>query len=254
MKVSIITVTFNSALYLEETITSVLSQSYGNIEYIVVDGNSTDGTHEILKEYSNNISKIIIEDDDSMYEAINKGIMASTGDVIAILNSDDRIASTDAVKKIVETLSDDQISGCYSNVINCYGKEQIRKRVFNVTLAEYLASEKGTFIPHTSLYLKRHVFEDVGYYNLKYKYAADFEFIIRVLEHYNLTHIDEYLFLFRRHAGSITASGKIRAESRFILENNYKRPKFIPFKKLILWFKYYVRNMSVQRIISVSRN
>ncbi len=127
MKFSIITATYNSALYLEKTIESVLSQSYSDIEYIIVDGNSTDATHEIIKKYSESISALLIEDDESMYDAINKGIRISTGDVIAILNSDDRLASVDTIKTIADILCDKSVSGVYSNIINCYGKFQVKR-------------------------------------------------------------------------------------------------------------------------------
>lgn len=254
MKVSIITVTYNSEPYLEETIKSVLSQNYENIEYIIVDGISTDNTLEIINKYRAYIDNVIVEKDKSMYDAINKGLKISTGDIIAILNSDDMIADNNVISKIVDVMSDVNISGCYSNVINLYDNKKINKRVFNIGFNDYLISGKGTFIPHTSLYLKRSVFEKVGLYNLDYKYAADYDFIIRVLNKYKLKHIDEYLFLFRRHSGSITASGKIKEEreliNKFYLRNfNY----YYRIKRFFLWFKYYIKNISYKNLISYLR-
>jgi len=250
VKFSIITATYNSALYLEETIESVLSQTYSDIEYIIVDGNSTDATHEIIKKFSGSISKLLIEDDESMYDAINKGIRISTGDVIAILNSDDQLASVDTIKTMADILCDKSVSGVYSNIINCYGKLQVKKKVFQVNLSDYLVSGKGTFVPHTSLYLKREVFDNVGLYSLDYKFASDFDFTIRVLKNYKIKHIDKYLFIFRRHDNSITASGKIRDERIQILDGQKVNYKFIKLRKLLLWSRYYIKNISFSSLFA----
>lgn len=248
MKISIITVTYNSEKYLEETIQSVLSQTYQNIEYIIVDGNSTDGTQSIIAKYSKFISKVIIEDDESMYDAINKGIKASNGDVIAILNSDDKLSTPKSIEHIAKVLINVNVHGCYSNIINSYKNTLIKKKVFKVGLRDYILSGKGTLIPHTSLYLKRYVFDNVGLYNTDYRYASDLEFIIRVLKKYKLSYINKYLFVFRRHSESITSSGKIKLEREIILKENLYNTKFIELKKILIWSRYYLINISLKKV------
>ena len=105
MKVSLITVTYNSEVYLQDCINSVVQQQYADIEHIVIDGGSTDGTLEIIKKYDNHIAKWISEKDRGMYDAINKGIALATGDIVGILNSDDMLASPDVIAAIVESFN-----------------------------------------------------------------------------------------------------------------------------------------------------
>jgi glycosyltransferase involved in cell wall biosynthesis len=251
--ISIITVAFNSERYIEETILSVLSQSYSDIEYIIVDGNSTDNTHKILERYRKKISKIIIENDRSMYDAINKGIRASKGDVVAILNSDDVFASNNVIEQLVDFFKKTKYSGCYSNIINVYNGCEINKKVFQVDFNDYIVSGKGTFVPHTSLYVRREVLDKVGLYSLDYHYASDYDFTLRVLKSYNIKHIDNYLFKFRRHPGSITSSGKIKNERKLILKKYNHRIKFSKYKKKYLWAKYYFNNFSYLNVKSFIR-
>src|ERR1035437_10961175 len=107
MKVSIITTAYNSSLTIEDTIKSVLDQDYPDIEYIIIDGGSTDGTMDIVNKYKDRIAKIVSEKDEGMYDAMNKGIKLATGDVIGILNSDDVYTSNDVIRTIVDKLKAD---------------------------------------------------------------------------------------------------------------------------------------------------
>jgi len=110
LKISIITVSYNSAMTIRDTIDSVLSQSYKNIEYIVVDGASKDSTMAIVNEYGDKISKVVSEPDKGIYDAMNKGISFATGDVIGILNSDDFYESNDVVESVADSFSSSQDS------------------------------------------------------------------------------------------------------------------------------------------------
>src|SRR5436190_3452900 len=115
MKVSIITVTLNSAKYLQECIDSVAHQTYSNIEHIVIDGNSTDGTLDIIRRYDNHIAKWISESDRGMYDAINKGMNIATGDVIGILNSDDMLATNDVIEQVVNCFQENKVDCLYGD-------------------------------------------------------------------------------------------------------------------------------------------
>ena len=121
MKVSIITVCFNSSKTIESTLNSVLTQSYKNIEHLIIDGKSTDGTVEILKNYPFKNKKIISEKDNGLYDAINKGLKLATGEIIAILNSDDIYHSYLTIEKIVDEINK------YKNV-NVFLKKHIKSR------------------------------------------------------------------------------------------------------------------------------
>ena len=117
MKVSIITVTLNSEKYLEDCINSVARQNYKNIEHIIIDGKSTDGTLKIIRQHSTHISCWISETDRGMYDAINKGLKMATGDIVGILNSDDMFASADSVRSIVDCFESTNTDSVYGNLV-----------------------------------------------------------------------------------------------------------------------------------------
>ena len=109
MKVSIITVTFNSEKYLEQSILSLLEQTYKNIEYIIIDGNSTDNTLSIIKKYENHIDKFVCEMDNGMFDALNKGMSIATGDIIGVLHSDDIFNSSDVIESVVRAFEENKV-------------------------------------------------------------------------------------------------------------------------------------------------
>ena len=117
IKVSIITVTYNSAKYVDDCINSIIRQTYKNIEYIVIDGNSTDGTLDIIKKYSSYITKLVSEEDDGMYDALNKGMQLATGDVVGILNSDDVLAAADVISEIVNCFQQNNVDSLYGDLV-----------------------------------------------------------------------------------------------------------------------------------------
>ncbi len=117
MKVSIITVTMNSEKYLSDCIQSVMRQNYKNIEHIIIDGKSTDGTMEIIHQNSSHISYWISESDRGMYDAINKGLEVATGDIVGILNSDDMFASADSVRSIVDCFQTTGTDSVYGDLV-----------------------------------------------------------------------------------------------------------------------------------------
>jgi len=180
--VSIITVTKDAEQFLELCIQSVICQSYPNIEYIVFDGMSVDSTLEIIKQYENHIDYWTSQADISMYDAINKAIEKSTGDIVAILNSDDRYVNNDVISNVVNAITQTNADGIYGDMFIDYGKYSRYKKVFQVSFDQLLVSGKGTFVPHPTLFLKRDFVKTVGLYDLKFKYASDFEFILRCLK------------------------------------------------------------------------
>jgi glycosyltransferase involved in cell wall biosynthesis len=179
-KVSIITICFNSALTISDSIESVLSQNYPNIEYIVVDGGSSDGTIEIVNKYKDSISVFISESDNGIYDALNKGILNSTGDVIATLHSDDQFCNMNVVSAQMKNLSENHAEFGFSDMI-------IVDKLSNKILRYYMSSffyrglfRVGWMPPHPTCFIKKSLFDEFGLYSTKYKIAGDFDFFIRI--------------------------------------------------------------------------
>jgi len=172
--ISIITVSKNSEKFIERNILSVINQSYKNYEHIIVDGNSSDGTMKIINKYKNQISKIISEDDNSLYEAMNKGILSSTGEIVGILNSDDYFYN-DALKIVKDNFTKnkniDFLFGSVNKYVHRFGYYPWR---IHWTFNFYPAHSVGFFI-------KKKAQLKVGLYNTKYKYSADYDLFYRMI-------------------------------------------------------------------------
>jgi glycosyltransferase len=182
MKISLITVTHNSEKYLEGCILSVLKQNYKNIEHIIIDGNSTDGTVAIIERYSRHISQWKSEQDNGMYHAINKGMTMATGDVIGILNSDDVLASTDVISAIVKCFSETEIDSLYGDLV--YVAPDDMHDVLRQWKGQPYNRERfkfGWMPAHPTFYFKRNLVEKLGMYESHYYTAADYEFMARYL-------------------------------------------------------------------------
>lgn len=181
LKISIITATFNSEKSIEDTLNSVLSQTYPNIEHIIVDGASTDRTMEIVKQYEHKYNNNFIyksEKDQGIYDALNKGIAMATGDVVGFLHSDDLYANPNVVQKIAERFMSEECDGVYGDLVFIDTDDKTKvKRIWITGTGRF---EWGWTIPHQTLYLKRSVYEQFGDYLTDMRNAADNEFILRV--------------------------------------------------------------------------
>lgn len=180
MKFSIITVCFNSEKTIENTVKSVLSQKYKNIEYIVIDGKSSDSTLNILDKYKQNIDLLISEKDTGIYDAFNKGLSYATGDVITYLNSDDYYCDDNVLTKVSEEfVKSPTIDMIYGDVIYVKSGKIIRKYSSKKFKLKYL--EFGFFPAHPSIFLKKKIYDKYGVYDNTFNIAGDFEFICRIL-------------------------------------------------------------------------
>ncbi len=182
MKVSIITICYNSQETLEDTIQSVLAQDYNNIEYIIIDGASKDGTLKIIDKYKNSISHITSEPDKGIYDAMNKGVKKASGDLIGILNSDDFYSSDTVISDIVKQVELKNSDSIYADLVYV-DRNDTDKIVRNWKSGEYKAGQflKGWMPPHPTFFVKKWVYEKHGLYNTILKSAADYEFMLRVL-------------------------------------------------------------------------
>lgn len=186
--VSIITVCYNSKKHIRDTIESVLNQTYDNIEYIIVDGESKDNTLDIIEEYESKFKgrmRWISESDEGIYDAMNKGIEMSTGDIIGFLNSDDFYVSEDIIENISLFFKKNK------NIDACYGDlERINTKNNKVVRKEKIPSQKkrlskfifGWHPTHQSVYIKKRIYDKYGDFNLDYDIAADFDLLCRFIE------------------------------------------------------------------------
>ncbi len=241
IKFSIVTVVYNGAAFIEETIQSVIHQNYSNYEYIIIDGASTDNTLDIVKAYRNNLHYFISEKDEGMYHAINKGIAQATGDYILILNSDDYLYNSNALSEISNQINQHQFDFFYCDIIkkkeNIYRKIKLRK----YSLDEVLCSEHCTFVPHPSFFISKHFIDKNNLiYSLKYKYASDFDYILNALKKsVNYKHIKLVSTVFRDHPNSITSSGNIDAE-RILILNEWSLTQISFIKRNYYYYKNWV--------------
>lgn len=225
MKITLITVCYNSEKTIKDTIESVLKQTYKKYEYIIVDGNSKDKTLDIIKSYEkkfNNNLEYISESDKGLYDAMNQGIKLASGDVIGILNSDDILYDENVFQKIIDNFEEND--GVYSNLVLM--NEDFTKITRNFKSKE-LSKKKGWHPPHPTLYLKKEIYEKYGNYNINYKIAADLDFMYRIINNnVKLKYIDTCFVKMR--TGGASTNGlkgyyKNFKESYKVLKNNERK-------------------------------
>ena len=186
--VSIITVVLNGERHIEDTIKSVLSQTYNNIEYIVVDGKSSDGTIDIVNKYSSSISHIISEKDDGLYYAMNKGIKIASGEIIGIINSDDYYGH-ETVSIIVKKYRQYGKKCIYHGSIAILNKQRIPKKNIKKNIKSLSFMRSGCTIAHPSVFVPKYIYDNYGNFNTKYRIASDYDFLLRLLKKYSIRHI-----------------------------------------------------------------
>ncbi len=225
MRITIITVCYNRKATIGKAINSVLEQDYDDVEYIIVDGNSTDGTKEIIESYGDRISRYISEPDKGMYDAINKGLKLATGDVIGLMHSDDEFYDKKAISRIAARFNYEQnIDGVYGDgvyVSNDNEERLIRNRIGGMFS---LKKVKEGWLPlHPTVYIKKSVIDHHGLYNLDFKIASDTEFLLRYLYKYKIkmSYIDAYIVKMRM--GGMSTSIRRAFE---VLYEDYKIYKF----------------------------
>ena len=250
IKFSLITVTFNSAATLRDTIRSVLSQTYQNIEYIIVDGKSADSTLEIIKEYESRFSNKlhwISEKDSGLYDAMNKGFCMATGDVIGIINSDDLLSDPTAIEKIVKTFEvNKEVDAVYADLY--YVAQNDTSRIVRHWVSgKQRPFRYGWHPAHPTFYVKREVYQRYGLFDLEFKFAADFELMLRLIDRYHikLAYLPEPLV--RMRLGGTTSKnltnikkGNIECIKAF-RKNDLKVSRLYPLFRLLPTLKQYFR-------------
>lgn len=210
MKISIITATYNSAKTVRDTLESVLSQTFKDYEYIIKDGGSKDGTLDIVREYEPKFEgrmRIISERDKGIYDAMNKGIEASTGDVVGILNSDDFYYSNDVFEKINDAFERGAEAVCGNLVF--VDSEDTDKIVRTWKGSPYRSFKKGWHPAHPTFYVKKEFYDKYGLYDTNFAVSADFELMLRFIEKYQIKIVYlNFNFIRMREGGESTGSIK----------------------------------------------
>lgn len=243
MKISLITVVYNNANTIERTIQSVLNQTYSDIEYIIVDGFSKDGTTDIIKKYQSQIDIFISEKDSGMYDALNKGLSVATGEVVGILNADDRFASNEIIEKIANHFKTNPAIDCVIGDIAFVDEINPEKIKRYYSSAKFQPSNFAWgFMPaHPTFYCKRHHFAELGGYKLNFDIASDYELLIRFLKVHKLRFNYIKLLMVRMNLGGKSTKGiqstfKINKEIRMACRMNGVYTNY-----LMLYSKYFIK-------------
>lgn len=203
MKISIITTSFNSEETIKDTIESVLFQTYGNMEYIIIDGGSHDKTLKIIDGFKDKGIGVISETDNGIYDAMNKGIELATGDIIGILNSDDFYFNSDVLQKVADCFAREDVDACYGDIIYV-GKKNKNKIVRRWKAGEYHEKnlDRGWIPPHPAFFVKRRVYQQCGVFRQDLSIAADYELMLRFFKicKIKVAYISE-TFVFMRSGG-----------------------------------------------------
>ncbi len=232
MKISILTVCYNSAETIEDTIRSVVSQNYSDIEYIIIDGVSKDSTLEIAGRYSTKISRIISEPDSGMYDAINKGLKLASGTVIGILNSDDFYVNETIISEVEATFNNTQCDCLYGDLqyVDRKDTSKIRRHWTSGKYQEGMFY-KGWMPPHPTFFIRKDCYQKFGDFNLQLKSAADYELMLRMIHVHKIkvAYIPHVLVKMRVGGKSnVNLKNRIKAnrEDKLAWSINGVRPKF----------------------------
>lgn len=188
MKVSIITSVYNNKSTIKDAIESVLSQTYHNIEYIVVDGASNDGTIDIINKYQDKISQYVSEKDKGIYDGLNKGVDLASGDVIAFLHSDDIYADENVIADIVKVFESTDTDSIYGDLV--YVDKEDTSKIFRYWKSGEYTFKKlrnGWMPPHPTFFVKKEFYDKFGKFDLAFGIAADYDFMLRMLGKYKIT-------------------------------------------------------------------
>lgn len=188
MKISVITVTFNSAATILDTLKSVNSQDYVDIEHILIDGASTDATLEIAKKYGDRITAVVSEKDQGIYHALNKGIALATGDVVGFLHSDDIFSDEGVLSQVAEKFIEENADAVYGN-LNYVSKSDTGVIIRRWVSGKFTRSKfkNGWMPPHPTLYMKRKHYLSYGCFDVKFAISADYESMLRFFWRHKLS-------------------------------------------------------------------
>jgi glycosyltransferase involved in cell wall biosynthesis len=235
MTVSIITVAYNAVGTIAQAINSVLGQSCRDIEHIIIDGGSSDGTVDVVKSYGNKIAKFVSEPDKGIYDAMNKGIKLAQGEVVGILNSDDLYADDSVLERVSGIFKEKSVDSCYGDIV--YVDRTDTDKVIRYWRSGEYKRERfiwGWMPPHPAFFVKRFVYEKYGLFNLDFPIAADYELMLRFLYKFGIStiYIPEVLVKMRTEGNSnpgLSVTPRALQENYRAWKINGLKPNLITF-------------------------
>ena len=254
MKISLITVCFKSAGTLRTAMESVLEQKDVELDYIVVDGGSDDGTVELLKEYEVKFDgrmRWISEKDRGMYDAINKGIKMATGDVVGILNADDMFESDETLAHVVDSFNRvERVDAVYADIRFVKDDLQTTSRYYSAKRWKPWMLQWGKMPPHPSVYIRRDLFEKYGFYKLGYDIAADYELLIRYLRmaKLNTRYLNECVVRMRMGGKSTRGWKSFKTLNKEIVRGNLENGYFCCFPMLLPKYLFKIFEFILPRL------
>jgi glycosyltransferase involved in cell wall biosynthesis len=204
LKVSIITVVYNNSETIADCIDSVLNQSYPNIEYIIIDGASTDGIVDVVNKYGNKITTFISEPDKGLYDAMNKGINLSTGDIVGIISSDDLYIDNKVIENVIKEFEEKDVDSVYADLV--YVSPGNLDKILRHYDSSYFNPQKGWMPAHPTFFVKKEVYEKYGVFRTDLKIAADFDILIRFLHTYKISYSYMQEVLVKMRTGGVSTS------------------------------------------------
>ncbi len=242
--ISIITVVYNGEKFIEETIRSVINQTYPNVEFIIIDGGSSDGTLDIIRKYDHSIDYWMSEKDKGMYDALNKGLHLVTGDIYASLNSDDQYVK-DTIGRVVPVFENGEDVVFGSPCFMYEDKNTSCRRIFDLTYYDLLSFGASTLLPQPTTFIRMSLARKVGLFNLKYSVASDYDYLLRAMRLIpRAKYLNHRFTLFRRHGDSLTerAATEMRNETLKIVEEHRRFYRTSLLNTLLLKTKYTILN------------
>lgn len=205
MKISIVTACYNASSTLQDTIKSVRMQTYSDWEHLLIDGASTDDSVSVAKQYSNHFSLMLSEPDKGIYDAMNKGISLATGDVIGTLNADDLYNDSSVLGRVAVAFEDPRIDAVYGDLV-LVNQEDVSRTVRYWRSSPYSSGlfSRGWVPPHPTFFTRRTVYQKYGLFDLRYKLAADFELLARLLANHSISSLYLHHVLVRMRLGGVT--------------------------------------------------
>ncbi len=221
-KFSIITVTYNAVGVLEDTIQSIVTQTYKNVEYIIVDGGSKDGTLDIINKYRTHIHTVISEPDKGLYDAMNKGIRLATGDYLCFLNAGDCLHEDDTLQLMVHSLHGTELPGVLygeTDIVDAEGHFLHKRRLSAPEVLTWKSFKQGMLVCHQAFFARRDLAEP---YDLSYRFSADFDWCIRVMKKAKTLHNTHLTLIDYLNEGMTTRNHKASLKERFrIMAKHY---------------------------------
>ncbi|UCF62697.1 MAG: glycosyltransferase [bacterium] len=251
-KISVITVVFNGEKYLEQTIKSVLDQTYKNVEYLIIDGGSTDGTLAIIKRYESQIDYWVSELDNGIFDAMNKGIARASGELINLLNADDFL-EPDTLESVAERYhSINQPCVIYGHASALDDKNQVAAEMYS-----HPKYWRGMTINHQSMFVHKEVYQSVGLYDTQYRYAGDYDFLVRTFRQNIPYFIIDKVMVHYRLSGQSTNNPECVRESNIINKQYFghsmARQKFLLYNYVWQPLKFSVRSF-LYRTVGAKRS